>query len=403
MSSSRQLLTLLLAVLTLGGCGIFGDKEDESLKPAELQKLDPQIRVRKVWDASLGDKAEYLRLGLRPAGDGRRVYAASADGKVSAFDPENGKRLWQVKLGVPVTAGPGVGEDTVVVIGLDGEVIALNAEDGSERWRMLENAESVAPPAVADNLVFVQTADNRLRALELFDGGLEWEIIQTLPVLTMRGSTAPLVVGRDVVAGFDNGRVVSVDMLSGDVNWESLLSPASGRSDLERLADVDGVMTSVGQDIYAAGYQGRVTALAAESGQQLWGQEISTYVGVTADWNSVYTVNDTGVLLGLARRNGAEEWRQDALLRREPTLPVPFRTTVVVADFEGYIHFFSTVSGEPLARVRFGKSPITSAPIVFGTMLYVQSDSGSLAAYEIVEPERGPDRAPDIADGTSGT
>ncbi len=403
MIHARQLLALLLAAAVLGGCGLFGDKDEENLKPAALLDFEPQLRVRKVWDAGLGDKAEYLRLGLRPAGDGRRIYAASVDGKVSAFDPDNGRRLWQTKLDVPVTAGPGVGEDTVVVIGVDGEVIALDAGDGSERWRVLAAAESVAPPVVADDLVFVQTADNRLRALKRFDGELEWEIIQTLPVLTMRGSSPPLVVGNDVVAGFDNGRVVSVDMLSGDVNWESLLSPASGRSDLERLADVDGVMTAVGQDIYAAGYQGRVTSLAAESGQQLWGQEISTYVGVSADWNSVYTVNDTGVLIGLARRNGAEEWRQDALLRREPTLPVPFRTAVVAADFEGYVHFFSNASGEPLARMRFGKSPITSAPVVLGTLLYVQSDSGSLAAYEVVEPERGPNRAPDIAEGQPGT
>jgi outer membrane protein assembly factor BamB len=389
---------LLLAPVLVGGCGIFGDKVDESLKPAELVDFDPEIRVRRVWSAKLGDDAEFLRLGLRPAGDGRRIYAASADGKVSAFDPDNGRREWQVKLDVGVTAGPGVGRDTVVVVGTDGEVIALNAEDGSERWRNNDGAESVAQPVIGDDKVFVQSADNRLRALELFDGELDWEILQTMPVLTMRGSSSPLIVGNDVVAGFDNGRVLSADIASGDINWETLLSPQSGRSDLERLADVDGSMVAVGQDIYAAGYQGRLASLAAESGQTLWAQEISSYEGVSADWNSVYTVTDNGVLIALSRRNGAETWRQDALLRREPTLPVPFRTTVVTADFEGYVHFFSNASGQPVARVRFGKDAITSPPVVYGTLLYVQSDSGSLAAYEIVEPERAPNRAPDIAD-----
>ena len=290
----------------------------------------------------------------------------------------------------------------MIVIGSDGEVIALAAEDGSERWRNNDGAESVAQPVVEDDTVFVQSSDNRLRALDLFDGELEWEIIQSIPVLTMRGSTSPLVVGNDVVAGFDNGRVISVDIATGNVNWETLLSPPSGRSDLERLADVDGAMAAVGRDIYAAGYQGRVASLAAESGQQLWSQEISTYEGVTADWNSVYTVTDNGIVIGLTRRNGTEIWRQDALLRREPTLPVPFRTTVVTADFEGYLHFFSNSSGEPLARVRFGKDGITSPPVVYGTLLYVQSDNGSMAAYEIVEPERAPNRAPDVAEEAPG-
>lgn len=398
MTRSWQLVALLLAPALLGGCSLFKDKVDENLKPAKLVDFDETIRVRRVWSARLGDDAKFLRLGLRPAGDGRRIYAASADGKISAFDPDNGRRQWQTKLDIGVTAGPGVGSETVVVVGTDGEVIALSAEDGSELWRNNDGAESVAQPIIEDNMVFVQSADNRLRALELFDGDLDWEVIQTMPVLTMRGSSSPLIVGNDVIAGFDNGRVLSADIETGDVNWETLLSPPSGRSDLERLADVDGSMAAVGQDVYAAGYQGRLSSLAAESGQTLWAQEISTYEGVTADWNSVYTVTDDGVLIALSRRNGAETWRQDALLRREPTLPVPFRTTVATGDFEGYVHFFSNASGEPVARVRFGKDAITSPPVVYGTLLYVQSDNGSLAAYEIVEPERAPNRAPDIAE-----
>jgi outer membrane protein assembly factor BamB len=177
-----------------------------------------------------------------------------------------------------------------------------------------------------------------------------------------------------------------------------MLSPPSGRSDLERLADVDGQMAVVGQDIYAAGYQGTLASVAAESGQVLWQQELSTYVGVAADWNNLYTTDENGEVVALTRRTGAEEWRQDALLRRWPTLPVPFHTTVVAGDFEGYLHFFSNVDGELVARTRLGKKAVSSAPYVAANRLYVQSDSGTLYAFGVEEPKRDRRRAPDIAE-----
>ncbi|MDH3547479.1 MAG: PQQ-binding-like beta-propeller repeat protein, partial [Gammaproteobacteria bacterium] len=233
--------------------------------------------------------------------------------------------------------------------------------------------------------------------LSAFDGSESWTIEQSTPRLTMRGSSSPVVVGSTVVAGFDNGRLVAAEISSGTIQWESVLSPPSGRSDLERLADIDGQIAVVGQDVYAAGYQGRVAAIASESGQIMWAREISSFEGVSADWNSVYTVNERGEVVALSRRNGAETWRQVSLLRREPTLPIAFATTVVVGDLEGYLHFFSNVDGEPVARLRMGNQAISNEPVVVANRLYVQSDSGDIAAYAVQEPRRRRN-APDIAE-----
>lgn len=213
----------------------------------------------------------------------------------------------------------------------------------------------------------------------------------------MRGSATPIVVGTSVVAGFDNGRLVAVNLSSGNIEWETMLSPPTGRSDLERLADVDGLISVVGQDIYAAGYQGGVAAVASESGQLLWTREISSFEGVSADWNNLYTVNEEGVVIALTRRTGDESWRQNSLIRREPTVPVPFHTTVAVGDFEGYLHFFSNFDGNPVARARVGGEAISVEPVVVGDRLFVQSDGGSVTAFVVQQAER-PQKAPDIAD-----
>ena len=182
------------------------------------------------------------------------------------------------------------------------------------------------------------------------------------------------------------------------MTWESLLSPPTGRSDLERLADIDGDLAVVGQDIYASGHNGRVASLAAESGQILWDRELSSFEGVSADWNNIYSTLETGELVALNRRSGAEIWRQGALLRREPTVPVSFRTSVVVGDLDGYLHFFSNTSGEPVARVRAGKKAIIGTPLVIADTLLVQSDDGTVSAWVVKEPRKKKGRAPDVAD-----
>ena len=393
MNSAVRYSVLIVAALAMSACS----KDDEiELEPAKLVDIQTTIDIKKLWSAKLGGDAEFLRVNLQPAGDGNRIYAASRDGNVSAFQPETGKRDWQTELNAELSAGPGVGEGIVAVGTADGYIIVLDAKTGTEQWRADLKGETLAAPVITGDLVIVVTIDNRLHALRALDGNERWVVEQSIPRLTMRGSATPAIAGNSVIAGFDNGRLLAVDLDSGNVIWDSMLAPPSGRSDLERLSDIDGRISIVGQDVYASGYQGRIAAVAVESGQVLWAREISSYVGVAADWTNVYTTNDAGEVIAFFRRNGTESWRQDSLLRREPTLPVAFYTTVAVGDLEGYLHFFSVIDGVPVARLRMGKAAISTSPVVVADRLYVQSDSGHIAAYAVQQPK--PQRnAPDIA------
>ena len=399
MNSNVRVAALIVTTLALSGCSWFGGKDDEeiALEPLELVDIKTTIDIKKILSAKLGADAEFLRVMLQPAGDGNRIYAASRDGNVIAFDPETGKQAWKTELDTELSAGPGVGEGILAVGTADGSVIVLDASDGSERWRVNLGGETLSAPLISDDTVIVATIDNRLRALRAFDGSERWIVEQSTPLLTMRGSASPAMAGNSVVAGFDNGRLMAVDLDSGDVLWDTVLAPPSGRSDLERLSDIDGQISVVGQDIYAGGYQGRIASVAAESGQILWAREISSYVGVSADWNNLYTTDDGGEVVALARLNGQESWRQASLLRREPTIPVAFNTTVAVGDLEGYLHFFSVIDGSPVARLRMGKQAISAGMVVIADRLYVQSDSGQIAAFAVQLPKRSRN-APDVAD-----
>ena len=390
-----RLLLLGSVAALIAGCSWFGGDDDE-LPPKELLKFEATLPIKKVWSAKLGKGSEFLRVSLAPAGDGNRIYAASRDGKVSAFDPKSGKRIWRVELKLQLTAGPGVGENFVVVAAEDGDLVCLAADDGREIWRINIDGESLARPLIRDDSLVVQTIDGKLQVFSIYDGTERWVVEQVVPRLTLRGTSAPVLAGSTVVAGFDNGRLVGTNINTGVTQWESMLSPPSGRSDLERLSDVDGTLAVVDRDVYAAGYHGRLAAVASESGQILWAREISTHVGVGVDLSNVYSLDETGELIALLRRNGTEVWRQDALLRREPTSPVAFDNAVAVGDFEGYVHLFSNIDGRPVARFRVGKGLLSGAPVTIGDQLYVQSESGGLEAYAVKrpKPKRG---APDIA------
>lgn len=385
----RSLPALVTMAVLVSGCGIFGigSDKDEELEPQELREFDATLPVKRVWNAKVGGGSELLRIALSPAGDAERVYAASRDGNVTAFDAATGKRIWQTKLELPLSAGPGFGANRVVAASSDGFLICLAADDGRELWRADLAAESLARPLVHNDAVVAYTIDGRLRVLSLFNGRDRWAFEQPLPPLTLRGSAAPIIVGTTVIAGFDNGRLIASGLLDGTTRWEAMLSPPSGRSDLERLADVDGELAAVGQDVYATAYQGRLAALAAESGQMLWTREISTHVGLAADLENVYVVSETGELIALRRTTGAELWRHDLLLRRQPSAPVVFMNTVVVGDFKGFVHFFNNADGTTVARVRVGKGMVSGTPVVIAGRLYVQSESGQLAAFEVPAAE----------------
>jgi outer membrane protein assembly factor BamB len=379
-SVARAIVLGLLTAL-VSGCGLFGGDKDDN-PPADLVKFKPTIKVRKVWSAGLGDDSKHLRLALNVATDGTNVYAAAHDGRVAAFEATKGKRLWKKKTKLPLSAGPAYGEGLLVLGSNNGDVIALNAADGTERWRTVVSSEVLAPPAITRDLVLVRTVDGKLVALDIDTGGEAWFVQQSVPRLSVRGTGAPVVTNDVVVCGFDNGRIASYEIGDGSMIWDLLLSPPSGRTEVDRLSDLNATVRVVGDDVYAIGYQGALSSLAAESGQILWTREISSHTGTGVDFNNLYVTGDASELYAVSRRTGREIWRQETLLNRDVTGPAPYQGSIVVGDFDGYVHWVDTRDGALQARMRAGGNRIAAAPLVVNDLVFVISDSGKIFAFK---------------------
>ena len=381
-------LLLLLTTLLLTGCSLFGDDEEPVEPPAELTDFDPTVKVRRAWNVGFGGGADGLLLGLTPATDGGRIYAGAHSGRVIVVDAATGDPVWSEKTGRELSAGPAVGQGLVVFGTSDGEVLALSDQDGSVVWSHLVSGEVLATPAIARDRVIIRSVDGRLRALRADDGAELWNVEQQVPRLTLRGNGAPQIDGDIVVAGFDNGRIAAYELEDGDVRWENIVAPSSGRTEIERLADVDASIRIMDQDIYAVSYRGRTASLALESGRILWSQDVSSYQGLSADWTNVFVTTDLSHVVSMSRASGSVVWEQDVLRLRSLTTPVPFANTVVAGDFEGYLHFLDVNSGQLVGRVRADKSAIVGTPVVVGDVVVVQTDDDHLVGFRI-ETETG--------------
>lgn len=375
----RYLLLLALA-LSAAGCSLFGGDDDEN-PPADLTDFKPTLRIKKVWSAGLGDDSEFLRLALQPASDGARIYAAAHDGKVSAFDAVKGKRLWRAKTKLQLSGGPATDGEVVVLGSSDGEVVALNAADGTQRWRTSVTSEVLAAPAIAAGLALVRTVDGKLTALDIADGRQRWFVQQVMPRLSVRGTGAPVVVKDVVICGFDNGKLASYALADGSPGWDALLDPPAGRNEIERLSDINATVRTIGDDLYVVGYRGQLTAVAAESGQSLWSQDARSYEGLAVDLENVYVSGAASELTALSRVSGSEVWKHEILKNRDISGPTAWQNSVVVGDFEGYVHFFDAATGVLQARARAGGDRVTSPPLAVNDMVYVQTDGGDLAAF----------------------
>jgi outer membrane protein assembly factor BamB len=373
-------LLLLATMLALTACKSKDDKKKAD-KPAELVDLkSPTVRVQRVWGASVGGGGKKLRLGLGLATADNRLYAAGRDGDIAAFDLKSGKPLWRTKTKLELTGGTGANSAVVAVGSADGQVLALSAADGKELWRADVKGEVLSAPAVADKEVVVRTVDGKLRSLAIVDGAELWTTEQQIPRLTLRGVASPVVARDMALSGFDNGRVVAVNMADGATVWDSPVSPSHGRTELERLNDIDAAVKVAGDDVFVAGFQGRAAMLALDSGQVWWTRDLSSYRGVDVDDDQMYVSTSTGELVALKRRTGTEVWRDAAMKNRGLSAPAVVGDYVVVADLDGYVHWFDRITGTLAGRAKTGGDRVTNAPLVVDDTLYLINDKGDIVA-----------------------
>jgi len=371
-------LAPLVLVALLAACA-----DKDVAKPAELIAFRSTADLQRVWSVNLGGNEPRLRLGLGLATEGETVFVASHGGAVLALHRDDGRRIWRVDSDLNLTGGPGAGDGLVVVGSANGDVLAFDSATGAERWKTRVNSEILSAPDVGGGMVLLRTSDGRLIALRASDGEQEWAIEQEVPRLSLRGTARPLVSDGLAVSGFDNGRVVAAQLADGFTVWDNVVAPPSGRSELDRLADIDTAVVAADGAFYVVTYQGKAARLDRETGTPLWTRDVSSYSGLTIDDAAVYVSTAGGEVVKIDRRSGVELWKQDALSRRRLSPPALLGPLVAVADLQGYVHFLDRETGEPAARIKPLQTRVSATPVITGDKMVVMDAEGHIAALRI--------------------
>jgi outer membrane protein assembly factor BamB len=399
----------VVAALLLSGCSHFSTKKPKddkkaADKPAVLVPFRNHIDVKRVWSASISGEKPKLRVSLQAAADESHVFIASFKGELEGLNLSDGKRLWKRNLKAPLSAGPSVAAGMVVVGTSKGEIIAVNENDGSPLWRTRINAEILAAPAVSSQLIVIRGVDGRLHGLSPKDGSENWVVDEQVPRLSLRGTSAPLLMNDMAICGFDNGRVLAINGGNGSTTWDVAVGQSHGSTELARLIDVDAPVVGDGDDLFTGAFQGRVLHLRRETGEVLWTRDLSSYRGMALDDSKLYVSIGDDSVTSLDRRNGTEQWTQKALARRQITAPAVYGGYVVLADADGVVHWLDPATGDFVARAVNGKSVpskgvesvkisykrrITAAPLVAGDLLLVFSDAGEISAFRAASVAAG--------------
>ncbi len=389
-----KLPVALVLVVCLSACNFFrGDEEIDLLAPVELENFDPQLEINRLWRQDLGDGPGDIRPMVVPAIDGDILYAGDYSGSLTAIDLTTGKRLWRTQLrNTRITGATGAGHGLVLVGTDKGLVIALDQTDGEQLWTATIASEILAPPATNGDTVVALSLDGKVYGLDARDGSERWVIDTSMPLLTLRGTAPPTVVEAvrigprllDVVfVGHDNGKIAAYSMQDGLTVWDTRVGVPEGRTDLERMVDVDGQPLFHNGTLYGVSYQGGLMAIQPETGRALWFQDASSVSGPAAFAGTLAITEADGRVRAFNASEGTELWSSSEYAHRQLNAPAVANRYVAFADFEGYLHFLDRRTGETIGRRRVDGSGVRSPTIGYGDQVILIDNSGGIAAYRV--------------------
>ena len=361
---------------------IFGE-DDSADPPAELTEYQAEVQIDVLWKESVGNGADKQFLKLIPAVQGDRIFAADHNGTLQARNAGNGDLVWESSSELAFSAGPGLGRQNLIMGCTSGEVVAYDIGSGEQKWQTNVPSEVQAVPVIAKGIVIVRTTDGKVIALREADGAQLWLSESSVPALSIRGAGTPTIIDNTVIIGSANGKMQALQLNDGKNLWEATIAMPTGRSEVERLVDLDVDPIANRGAIFIASFNGGISSASEVDGDVIWrNTDISSYTGISADYRYLYVSDTQSEVSQLDQRNGASLWKQKDLHNRHLTAAMVYDNYVVVGDFEGYVHWLSISDGRQLGRIQIASSPIEAKPVIVDGTVYIYAKDGTLAALK---------------------
>ena len=378
-------LIVLCSIFIISSCssmdGLRFWKSDEidPDEPKELVAFSNQKNIVIEWKNSF--KGENEIGNFLPDFSAQNLFFSDASGNVSSINASTGDRNWSIELNF-LASGTSAGFGLVVVSDIDGNVIAVDQNDGSKLWSTNVKGEVLSKVAIDAKVVVVKTGSGELLGLDRENGEILWSYRSKLPLLTVRGSSSPVIVDDLVYVSFDNGRLGVFELNSGFQVWDGAISYVKGVSELENLIDSDSSPVVDGGLIYTTNYQGNLNIFDTAQKRSVWSYETSSFYSPIVSRGMLTIVEANSGLRSFALKTLQESWTNDDYINRDLSNAVSYKGSLVVGDFEGYIHVIDTLNGKTIGRKKISRKPIKSI-LSRSDSLYIIDEAFNLHSINI--------------------
>ena len=378
-------LIVLCSIFIISSCssmdGLRFWKSDEIDldEPKELVAFSNQKNIVIEWKNSF--KGENEIGNFLPDFSAQNLFFSDASGNVSSINASTGDRNWSIELNF-LASGTSAGFGLVVVSDIDGNVIAVDQNDGSKLWSTNVKGEVLSKVAIDAKVVVVKTGSGELLGLDRENGEILWSYRSKLPLLTVRGSSSPVIVDDLVYVSFDNGRLGVFELNSGFQVWDGAISYVKGVSELENLIDSDSSPVVDGGLIYTTNYQGNLNIFDTAQKRSVWSYETSSFYSPIVSRGMLTIVEANSGLRSFALKTLQESWINEDYINRDLSNAVSYKGSLVVGDFEGYVHVIDTLNGKTIGRKKISRKPIKSI-LSRSDSLYIIDEAFNLHSINI--------------------
>ena len=353
--------------------------------------------IGQAWGVQAGRGSSLtMRLASAPIVANGRVYTIDSLGAVRAFDARNGGLIWASqtpddKGNETSLYGGGIAYDNGHIYATNGlgYVSSLDERSGGIVWKVRPGGPLRGAPSVDNGALYVMSQDNQIYSLNEADGSTNWSQAAALEIAGVFGSASPAVGAGTVVAGFSSGELNAYRYENGRQVWQDALQRTSIRTSVSSLSDIDADPVIDGGQVFAVGGGGRMVALELTSGQRQWELNIAGLATpwVAGDW--VFVVTDDGRLICLARNSGKVRWINQLPQFQRPKAkkgqikysgPVLAGGRLIVTGSNGVLVNIDPITGSYQSQTRVAAG-ISLPPVVADNTLYVYDDSGQLHAF----------------------
>jgi outer membrane protein assembly factor BamB len=370
-------LAIAIASAVLVGCSSNKVKE---AKPNPLPKITQQQKLDKVFSQSVSstDEAEALRLQLDT--DNGVIFTIDPDGQVSAYQAK--KRLWKSKISKQeLTAGVEASDGIVIVGNRKGQLFALDQTSGEKKWTAQLSGAILSPSLIQSGRVITVANDGTVFAHDAVSGQQVWAYKLPNVQFSLRGQAAPVRLDdRTVLIASANAYIYAIDVISGVPRFQRRVAMSEGRSDIQRLVDIDGDPVVAGQYVVTSSFQGQVTVTDLASQRVVWSEDASSTNRPEVFEDKVFISTVDGKLNAYSLSTGESVWKNDSLLNRQLSNPVMLGQNLVVGDLDGVIHLIDPATGKLIGRAK------TSGEVrslrVIDNQLYVATRKGALSIWQ---------------------